>query len=177
MPWKLVGSLSPKEFQAHLAWAFPDDRSGGTSFQAPQGPNTQFSSVELGRFPSEPLPRTQDLEFRAGCDLRTNTDWRQGPRSPGQAPGPRASARTSAQPPGDTWAGTPGRCCCAPCHRPQWSPGVLQLRLEGGGGGLSSGTMGPLTPTVQEPPSVLQGPRCPSIPKPVTLSKDPTPIY
>lgn len=55
MPWKLVGSLSLKEFQAHLAWAFPDDRRGGTSFQAPQGPSTQFSSVELGRFLQSPF--------------------------------------------------------------------------------------------------------------------------
>lgn len=32
VPWELMGSLSLDEFQAHLAWAFPDDRGRGTSF-------------------------------------------------------------------------------------------------------------------------------------------------
>lgn len=90
----------------------PRGRRKGTYFWAPQGLNTHFSSVDLGRFLPELLPK-----FREGRGVTTRAGWRQGPCSPGQAPGPLAFARTSARPPGKTWAGTPGRCCCAPCRR------------------------------------------------------------
>lgn len=51
VPWELVGSLSLKESQAHLAWAFSDGRSRDTFFQAPEGPNTQFLQLILAGSP------------------------------------------------------------------------------------------------------------------------------
>lgn len=70
MPWESVGSLSLEESQAHLAWAFSDGRSRDTFFRAPKGTNTQFLQLTIGlsRFPSEPLPRAQDLGFRKGVN-------------------------------------------------------------------------------------------------------------
>lgn len=142
LPWKLRAPYYWRS-SSHI---WPEhSQMAGTG--APQGPNTKFSLVDLGRFPLEPLPRAQDLEFREGCDLRTHTGWRQSARSPGRTLRPLASARTSAQQPGETWAGTPGRCCCAPCRRLWWSPRVLQPPLEGGRGRLSLGTMGNRGPT------------------------------
>ena len=47
----------------------PGGRKRGTSFQALQALNAHSSSVDLGRFPLEPLPRDQDLG--SGRDVRS----------------------------------------------------------------------------------------------------------
>lgn len=76
--WEWAGSPS---LDPHLAWAFPEA-------EAPQAPNTHFSSVDLGRIPPERLPRGQDLEFREECGIRT---WAAGGRALAHLVGPLAS--------------------------------------------------------------------------------------
>lgn len=95
-----------------------------------QGPNTHFSAVVLGTIPLESLPRAQDLGIREEGDLRKHAGRRQDPCSPGRAPRLPASAGTSAQQPGETWAGTPGTYCCAPCRRQCASQSVPRLPLQ-----------------------------------------------
>lgn len=92
MPWELVGSLPLEEFQAHLAGR---SQMAGEQHLIPgtQGPKAQFSSIELGKFPPEPLPRTQDLGFRDTCKLEAGSSltW-SGPWSPGLCKNQRTAA-------------------------------------------------------------------------------------
>lgn len=130
--------------QPHLTWAFPES---GRRAPSPWDLIHTFLQLTLAGSPSEPLPSIQGLGFRERRGIRTHAGRRQGPCLPGRAPGLLASARTSAQQPGKTWAGTPGKCCCAPCHRQWWLPRGLQPPLRGGGEGLNSGLWDPRAPT------------------------------
>ena len=98
----------------------PGGRNGAPPSRHPRGLVHTFLKLILAGSPRA---------FREGCDRGTHAGWSQGPHSPAQASRPRASARTSAQQPVGTWAGTLGRCCCAPCHRQWWSLQVPQSPL------------------------------------------------
>lgn len=139
--WELAGSLSQDGLQPALAWAFPGAEGRAPPSRQPRDLIHTFLQLTLAGSPPEPLPRC-----REGCGVMTRAGWRQGPCSPGQAPGPLASARTSARPPGKTWAGTPGRCCCAPCRRPWWLLRSLQPPLGEEGRGARLRTVGPRGP-------------------------------